>query len=156
MKHLVLVTMILGANTMAYADGFRCESRDGKLSVKVFNHVMAEDGTRNGAVMVVSDNDVQLGRKTIARFTDTKSTLSNSGALYEAKVDLRVSGSSRKGELIGGTKLGELKTLVLEIDFKYNRPIEDGEVVDGVLTLNKRNGEVAADLDLDCTRYLKN
>ncbi len=154
MKHLVTAMIVMGTSSFAMADGFKCETRDGDLVVKVYNHVQPEEGTRNGAVMVISDKNVQLGRKTIARFTDVNSTLKSKGALYMAKVDLRFADSRRKGELIGGTKLGQLANISLDVDFKYNRPLEDGEETTGELVLDKRNGD-SITLDVDCVRYLK-
>src|SRR5690606_26877325 len=97
---------------------------------------------------------VQYGRKTIARFDADNSVLNNSGATYGAKVDLRYSDSTRSGENIGGTKLGQLDMIYLDIDFSYGRPVEAGEIVEGVLTLVKRNGQ-EIELDVDCERYLK-
>ncbi|MBI4924989.1 MAG: hypothetical protein HY843_03610 [Bdellovibrio sp.] len=158
MKKLVIVTLavgVMGLNGIAMADGFKCETRDGKLLVKVFNQVKPELGTRNAAVMVISDRDVHVGRKTIASFKDASGLLSSRGANYVAKVDLRFADSRRKGELIGGTKLGELDRILLGVDFNYSQPVEEGEIVSGVLTLEKRNGD-SIELDMDCTRYLKN
>jgi hypothetical protein len=155
MKKLIAIAMVMGSATSAYADGFKCETRSGDLNVKVYNSTSASEGTRNGAVMIISDATVQAGRKTIASFSNTKKTLTNSGAHYVANVDLRVVESRRQGELIGGTKLGQLDTIELAVEFKYNKPVAAGEMVAGTLTLTKRNGETI-DLDLDCARYLKN
>jgi hypothetical protein len=105
--------------------------------------------------MVVSDPEVRDGDKTIARFTDTKGTVTNSGATYTADVDLRFSDSNKAGRLIGGTKLGQLDTIVLDVDFSYAQPVDNGDSVDGVLHLNKRGGGEIA-LDVTCERYLKN
>ncbi len=154
MKNFVVVLMGLVASS-AYADGFVCQTPQGDLNVKVYNHVRPEDGTRNASVMVLSDPRVEAGRKTIARFTDINETLMSKGARYQADVDLRFSDSSRKGELIGGTKLGALKSIELEVDFTYSAPVARDTVLPGNLTLVKRNGEVIEIEDLDCTRYLK-
>ena len=146
--------MVLAASGAARADGFVCQTVEGDLNVKVFNKTRASEGTRNAAVMVLSDPAVSGGRKTIARFTDANETLANEGARYTANVDLRFNDSERKGELIGGTKLGHLKTIDLDVAFSYADPVADEAGIEGVLTLTKRNGEVIT-LDLDCARYLK-
>lgn len=152
MKALILSIAIAATSSIAQADGFVCSNDD--IAVKVYNNTEAKVGTRTAAVMVLSDRSVAAGRKTIARFTDTNGRISQKGASYLADVDLRFSDSSRKGELIGGTKLGELDTIQLDVDFSYAAPVEAGEMVDGTLTLNKRNGQ-QIELALECKRYLK-
>jgi len=51
--------------------------------------------------------------------------------------------------------LGELKKIILNVDHVYNMPLDDGDVVEGEVTLVKRNGELVH-LDMTCQRYLKN
>ena len=105
--------------------------------------------------MVISDPSVSYGRKTIAKFSDAAGTLSNTAATYVAKVDLRFTDSARKGELISGTKLGELAKVQVKVGFSYSEPVAFGEVVSGRMTLTKRDGEVIK-RDLACARYRKN
>ena len=157
MKHFI-APMFIAALTLASqakADGFICTSSDGSLTVKVYDHVTPAAGTRNAAVLVVSDNNVGAGNKTIARFTDVHRTLTNQGASYDAKVDLRFNDSGRKGELIGGTKLGQLANILLDVDFSFAEPVDAGDQVDGYLTLVKRDEQIIT-FDVVCTRYLKN
>jgi len=142
------------ASQAAMADGFICSTEDG-LTIKMYNHVQPALGTRNGAVMILSDDSIQYGRKTIARFTDVKGTLSNSGASYEANVDLRFNDSGRKGELVLGTKLGELDRVYVDVAFNYAAPVSTQELVAGTITATKRNGEIIEQA-LECSRYLKN
>ncbi len=153
-KHLAVAAIALASASAAQADGFRCETVDGSLNVKVYNHTSPEAGTRNAAVMVLSDPSVAHGRKTIARFTDVNDTLSSSGALFTADVDLRFADSRRKGELILGTKLGQLDEVLVAIDFTYGA-LKAGEETDGAITLVKRDGTEIRE-DLVCVRYLKN
>lgn len=151
---LVLTAAALMATTQAKADGFVCTTETG-MNVKVFNHTQPELGTRTGAIMVVSDSSVNSGRKTIATFKDLTGTLTSKELVYTSKVDLRFNDSGRKGEWIGGTKLGELSSVVLKLNFSYAAPKEESEYVSGKLILNKRNGEVLREA-VDCARYLKN
>lgn len=143
------------SSTSAMADGFVCDSEEAGLRVKAFNHTSPDVGTRNSAVMILSDLNVGAGNKTIAKFTDATEKLWNSAALYVAKVDLRYVDSRRKGELIAGTKLGFIDTIALDVDFRYSQPVAHGDEMEGTLEITKRNGEVIK-LDLACTRYLKN
>ncbi len=153
MKKIITILALALTATAAHADGFRCSSTDGTLDVQVFNHVQPELGTRNVAVMVLSDPGISYGRKTIARFKDV--LLANDGTVYTANVDLRYSDSARKGELVAGTKLGHIDTIRLAVDHNYNYPVEDGAFVAGWLEIAKRDGGVVS-LNMDCTRYLKN
>ena len=151
--NLAIVSMLAIAGN-AHADGFKCQTVDGELAVKIFNSVNPNVGTRVGAVMVLSDPSVNGGRKTIARFTDANGVLSSRSSRYDANVDLRFSDSARKGENIMGTKLGELDHVIVDIDFSYAAPVGAGEEVTGTIVLDKRNGE-KSEADLICTRYLK-
>jgi hypothetical protein len=156
MKSLSLAAAMVAmvAASTAKADGFVCQTTAEDLQLKIYNHVMPEDGTRVAAIMVLSDPAVQKGNKTIAKFTDVKGTLSNQGASYTANVDLRVKESNRKGELILGTKLGQLDEVLVDVDFSYADPIENGDTVGGKITLVKRNG-MEITRKLECERYLK-
>lgn len=150
---IALVALVASANAMA--DGFVCQTLDESLNVKVYNHVQPSEGTRNAAIMVVSDPNVQDGRKTIATFSDASGLLDNESTVYTSKVDLRFSNSDSKGELIGGTKLGQLKKIVLDVAFNYSYPMEAGDLTKGTIHLHKRNGDIIS-LDAECERYLKN
>jgi hypothetical protein len=152
MKNLFLVVSLMIASSSAFADGFVCRGND--LVVRTYNNVQPSEGTRNAAILVISDKTVKYGRKTIAKFKG-ENTLKNSGTNYVANVDLRYNNSKRKGEYIGGTRLGELKTIELYVNYSYANPRSNGSHVEGQLLLNKRNRDVIP-VALDCYRYLKN
>lgn len=154
MKSLIIAaTLVLGS--IAHADGFLCETQSG-LNIQVFNHVEPEVGTRVPAIMIVSDSTVQIGRQTVAKFTDAKGTLTKDGyQTYVAKVDLRVSESNRKGELLAGTKLGNVDEIKLYVDYSFANPVAEGTVLDGQLTLIKRDAGLITEQAV-CSRYLKN
>lgn len=153
MNKLILITM-MALGLQAHADGFRCETESG-LSIQVYNQTKAAAGTRNGAVMVVSDQSIQYGNKTIASFLAEKRTLSSQALTYVGHVDLRVTESRRKGELIAGTKLGYVDQIALTVDFTYSRPQRHGAVLAGELEVLKRDGTVITEAAI-CERYLKN
>lgn len=154
-KGIFALVISMASMTAAHADGFRCTTEDKDLNIAVYNNTDPEAGTRNAAIMILSDPTIQYGRKTIAKFTDIKSTLSNQGAAFLAKVDLRVSESNRSGERILGTTLGQLATIALGVHFDYNHPILAGDMTTGRLVLTKRNGQQKA-VAVECERYLKN
>lgn len=154
MKNVIIALLISTlVSVTAFADGFRCESLD--LTVTAYNQVQPELGTRNAAVMVVSDPNVQSDRKTIAVFKRSNSTLKNSSASYTGKVDHRYTGLSRRGESILSTKLGQLAYIQLFVDFKYGENLLNGEEARGVLSLIKRDNSRIYH-EMVCKRYLKN
>jgi hypothetical protein len=138
----------------ALADGFVCDNAAGNLRIKVYHQTQPEMGTRNAAIMIASDPTIGAGRKTIATFTADNALLSSHSALYDANVDLRFKGSSRSGENIGGTKLGEVDHIKLNVDYSFSNPVPAGTEVDAQLTLELRNGSNVRQ-DMTCTRYLK-
>jgi hypothetical protein len=154
MKSLIALMILIGSASIARADGFVCQTLHGDLQIQVYNHVRAEEGTRNAAVMILSDPRVSVSNRTIAVFRDTHSNLYQEGATYTAKVDLRYNESGREGEYVLGTRLGNLDTLELSVGFTYGDGLLDGDVVPGTLDFTKRDGTDGF-AEVDCVRYLK-
>lgn len=159
MRQLFISTLISLVATASLADGFVCTTDAQDLRVSVYNKVNAEDGTRSPSKMIVSNPQISQGRKTIAKFSADAGTLATANATsdlltYIGNVDLRFNDSSRKGEYLLGTRLGQVSTITLEVDFRYGDNLFDGEETDGLVTLVKRNGEVVRQY-VTCTRYLK-
>lgn len=151
----MIVSALLMVGSFAHADGFECQVQDYDLNVKIYNHTNPNAGTRSAAVMILSDENVQFGNKTIARFDADAGTLSSSELVYAATVDLRFSDISRKGELVLGTKLGELKTIKASVYHNYGSPVRKGQEIAGRIRWTKRNGQMGS-APMVCTRYLKN
>jgi hypothetical protein len=164
MKTTNLVMMIAGmfagalSGTAAQADGFTCQGRSTGINIKVFNHTDPNAGTRVAAVMVLSNPNIQSPNKTIAKFTSQNATLAYKGnGVWKAKVDLRYSDTSRKGELIGGTKLGQLSAVDLDLAFNYSSyetQLAQATQTNGVIRYFKRNGDYNVE-SVTCKRYLK-
>lgn len=153
MKILIAMTALV-LTQIAAADGFKCITESG-LKIQAYNQTNPNLGTRNAAVMVISDANVGYGNKTIASFHASKGVLANQALAYIANVDPRSSAGNRPGENIGGTKLGQLAIIKLVVDFSYARPVQNGARLVGLLTLIKRNGQQLYE-DATCIRYLKN
>lgn len=150
LKNLIIASLLL-AGFRASADGFLCRATEEKLHVTVYNSTKAP---RLAEVMIVSDPTIAYGRQTIARFFRDSGTLTNKGASFVGIVDANVPDTARSGENIAGTKLGQIKDLALAVDFSYARPVADGEELEGLLVLTKRNGDVI-NVEMECLRYLK-
>ena len=153
MKSIVAVSAVIGL--AAHADGFVCENLDANVRVKVFNKVNADEGTRNAAIMVLSDPSISAGKKTTARFDADKALVNNQGSLYTAEVDLRFNDDNLKGRNFAGTKLGNVKYITLDVNFSYAQPVGTGTQVDGQMTVMKRNGSEDTHIAVTCIRYLK-
>lgn len=153
---ITLVALTLTTfSAAARADGFKCQTTDGSVNLKIFNNTDPAAGTRVGAVMVLSDPSISSGNMTIARFTDVNGTLESRGSVYVANVDLRFNDSSLKGRDFLGTRLGNVDTITADIDFSYSSPVAAGEEVKGTLVIARRSGN-SITADLSCERYLKN
>jgi hypothetical protein len=137
MKKFLVVLAAMGSISAAQASTVECESLDGVLKVRA-----------NETVMVISDSTIQHGRKTIARFTAEAGTLEAlatvAGERFVGDVDLRFNDSGRAGELIGGTKLGELAEITL-VNEDAPRTYGQGTY----LKLEKRDGSRKF-IDMDC------
>jgi len=154
-----MLAALLISSTSALADGFLCEGKNSGLQIKLYNHTDPALGTRTPAVLVLSNPRVQSDRKTIAVFSDQNQTLEYLGrGQYQAKVDLRYLDSGRQGENVAGTKLGQLKTIILKIKFSYSHSgTQIANSVDEIpasLFYQKRNSELL-DEQATCKRYRK-
>lgn len=159
MKNTILALFVSLCSASALADGFVCLTEEQNLKLTVYNKVNPTDGTRSPSVMVVSNPQHKIGNKTIARFNAESGTLvsdhlKTGGLLFEGLVDLRYNDVARKGEYLMGTRLGELSSLYLAIDFRYGDNLIDGEYVSGKIIALKRNGKTIT-AQAHCERYLK-
>lgn len=153
MNAVIAVAVIFGA-VAANADGFVCMNEEKTLKVAVYDHTRAKLGTRNAAKMVISNPRLKYGKQTIAAFDRSSGLLRSKYMAYTAKVDLRHKDSSRKGEYVGGTRLGSVDTFRLAVDFSYGYPVAHGDESYAQLTILTRSGDIK-DIDMLCVRYLK-
>jgi hypothetical protein len=158
MKTIALLSALV-LPSLALADGFFCKGNTTGLDFKVINHTKASAGTRTPAIMVISSPYVISDRKTIAVFSAQNQTLAYRGrGVYEGQVDLRFPETGRKGENIAGTKLGELKSIQLDIEFSYSH--NDSSLANSVAEIPgkvfylKRTGEILEESAV-CKRYHK-
>jgi len=158
LKNMVLSALLLGS-AQTYADGFSCVTDDGALAIHVYNKVNPEDGTRTASTMILSNPTVNAGKKTVATFSALNETLftahdSTDGLVYIGNVDLRYNDSGRKGEYLMGTRLGEVDYVRLDVAHNYLQPVQNNTVLQGAVTIVKRDGDLLSSW-ATCTRYLK-
>ena len=156
MKVAFTIVLILVAQ-ISVADGFVCVNETQDLKVQVYNHVSPQNGTRRGAVVVISNPLAPVGQKTLAVFSDDDGTLVSHGPTYTGKVDVRSVGDEDK--VIGDVELFRVDYMMLDIDFVYGKPMVAGQLTTGVLNLIKTNllNESSTELEyeMSCRRYLK-
>ncbi len=134
----IAMVLVLGS-VSAFGSGFKCETINAvpATSVKLFNHINAEDGTRTPAAMVISNEDegtILVAKGSAIRKHNRANT-----------VQYVVDGNKRLGA----------DSAILQITFKEGREVlEAGEVVRGQLILV--DGSDRSVSELDCERYLKN
>ncbi len=123
----------------AFASGFKCESVDASgYSVKLFNHVDPNTGTRTPAAMIVSQEEegTLLVRKGAAIRKHNRLNTVQYG------VD-----STKK---LGGEQA------ILQIRFKEGKEVlRAGETAEGQLIVVSEDGDRDVN-ELSCERYLKN
>lgn len=151
------MSLITLAAANAFADGFVCDLNEDNLRIKVYNKTSPDEGTRSPAVMILSNPQVGLGRKTVATFStanDSLLTAHDHNLEYRGRVDSCLMGSNRAGEYLVGTRLGAVDTIYLTIDFVYGDNLVTGDTTPGQLVVQKRDGQLIV-RDATCTRYLK-
>jgi hypothetical protein len=152
LKNTLAVLVVGSLAQVARADGFVCDATHESLRIQVYNRTQASEGTRNVAVMVLSDPSKPRGQRTLLRFEADNDGLTNDGARYTATLLPRI--SPLLDQQVQGIQLGNLHEVALKIDFSYRYPVGNDDLVAGVLELTQNNGDQLW-VDLDCTRYLK-
>jgi hypothetical protein len=162
MKHLSLKTPKILTNLAAamfttlialahaQASDFACTSvdQDTRIDVSIESDAAAQG--HRAITMSIFDLNVSEPRQLIAKFVAADGLLNiNNNGVIIADVDLTNPNSSRRGERIGGTVLGALKSIVLDIDFSYQEAFKKGTGLSATVTYVKRNGEELVQ-DFDC------
>ncbi len=135
----------------------QCVSVDGDTAFDILFQI--EEDRYRAVWMVASDPTVSIENTEIARFEADEGLLSNSDTLVVAHVDPKNPKTGRKGERIGGTVLGALTKITLDIDvdlFAVNSSSAAAEAAtvpsrfSAQATYFKRNGD-QYDQDFDCS-----
>lgn len=149
----LILAAFLTVPVSALADGFVCVSVDEDTRIDVYLTELDPEGPAPSASkVVVSDPNRTPRHRHIATFTVEDGLLQTSGTQIHAIVDASKPGTSRGGERIGGTRLGLLSGLVLDIDVSYQEPIEEGVRYAAEVTYLKKNGE-QLNQDFDCNLF---
>jgi len=148
------IISLLCASASAVADGWRC--RGSNLSIQVYDHKDPSIGTRTAAKMIIADPTAKFGSRTLAIFDDGAGTLLSRGSKYYANVDLRRNDIvGMNGRNFGGTKLGFVDRITLDVYFNFSNPLRNGEDAAGSVTIIRRRGMGGPlNVPVTCTRHL--
>ncbi|MES2963676.1 MAG: hypothetical protein V4760_07275 [Bdellovibrionota bacterium] len=149
----LILAAFLGLPAIAKADGFVCISVDDDTRIDVYLTKFDTDGPApTASKLVVSDPNRTPRYRHIATFDVADGVLQSTGTQVHATVDLTKPGTARAGERIGGTKLGLLIGLVLDIDVSYQEPIKEGVRYSAEVTYLKKSGQELTQ-DFDCILF---
>ncbi|CAN5397222.1 hypothetical protein BH10BDE1_BH10BDE1_19660 [soil metagenome] len=128
-----------------------CEGVDGEVRFELVIEIPNESDSPKALSMRVSDPNVSNDRSEIANFEFAEGLLNNTGGVLVGYVDLSNPKTGRKGERIGGTTLGQLRSVMVTLDMDFNTALVAGKVYSAQAVYLKRIGEELVQ-DLDCVR----
>ncbi len=146
-----LFAAVLVGSQAAKADGFVCADESNTYGLKIYDNVTASFGTRNPAVMVISNGSQESGAKTLATFTPAQGGLQLSGGVYVVNLNFPPAYT----QTFGGVKMSDIKELNVLINHNFNQVLAPGQKVPGSVSIVEKSGKFAV-LKLVCKRYLKN
>ncbi len=147
MKNVLFVLSIVLGSTSAFADGFVCQGEHGGLDyrVKLYNHINAEDGTKNPGVLVVSSDPVFGSRgeaKTVAALYDEEISKTN---LLDSVIYTGVTNGKKTD--------GRFVSVELEVAKERSGRVGKTDIHNGALKVVADHESI--ELDVTCERYLK-
>jgi hypothetical protein len=128
-----------------------CEGVDGEVRFDMIIEIPNESDSPQALAMRVSDPNVSNDRAEIATFEFSDGLLNNNGGVLVGYVDLSNPKTGRKGERIGGTTLGQLRSVMVSLDIDFNSSFTAGKRYSAQAVYLKKIGEELVQ-DLDCVR----
>lgn len=148
-----LVGVLIGSPIESYAQDLEmvtCLGTDGDVKFEV-QVDRARARYPKALAMRVSDPNVSLSRQEIAFFDAKDGLLTTDGNQFTGHVSDAHPLTGRRGERIGGTLLGALEQVTLEVDIDFTEEPSARKRHAAVVTYMKKNGEELVQ-DLDCRR----
>jgi hypothetical protein len=128
-----------------------CEGVDGEVRFEMLLEIPNETESPQALAMRVSDPNVSEKRTEIAMFESSEGLLNNNGGVLIGYVDLSNPKTGRKGERVGGTTLGQLRSVMVNLDIDFNSNLVIGKRYSAQAVYLKKIGEELVQ-DLDCVR----
>jgi hypothetical protein len=142
--------------SVASAQGFICTSLDETTQIDIY---LVGGGSLHefrpaprGKMMVVKDITLNPKRQVVATFSTKEGLLRTKDTSFIGKVDPKHPDTNSSGKRVGGTRLGQLKTITVEIDYSFQEKVSDGVRLAAQVTYNKLNGEDLAE-DFECVYH---
>jgi hypothetical protein len=143
------------------ADGWKCLTTNKLTRFFIFNHTSSiTGGTRTPAVLIVSNASQKRKHRTVFRFEEDKDNFHRVERSYLAVVDRRLeSYLENTCEFLGDPTVKKIprnsvKAISIYVNHDPNTPSQIGDVVNGWLRVNMRDGHEYFD-NLTCERYKK-
>ena len=131
-----------------------CEGVDGEVRFEMLFEIESRLIGPQAIAMRVSDPNVAVSRAEIAMFEYAEGLLNNNGNVVVGYVDPLNPKTGRKGERIGGTNLGSLRSIMVRLDLDFNvdfaATATPGKKHSAQAIYLKKIGEELVQ-DLDCT-----
>lgn len=127
-----------------------CEGVDGEVRFDLLFEIENAPIGPVAVAMRVSDPNVAPHRAEIALFEYTDGLLNNNGNVIVGYVDPSNPKTGRKGERIGGTNLGQLRSIMVRLDVDFDVASAPGKKHSAQAVYLKKIGEELVQ-DLDCT-----
>lgn len=153
----LFVSLLSG--TQVFASGFTCLSVDRDTRINIMtDHPNAGQIAQS---LIVIDPSASTAKQVIATFAINdgllQTTATEFSTLFTAHVDTSFPGSSRAGRKVGGTNLGSLESISLEVQTVTERrptPLfDDGSMFAAQAIYKKKNGQELKQ-DFDCLLFL--
>ena len=127
-----------------------CEGVDGEVRFDLLFEIDRAPIGPRALAMRVSDPNVAAERAEIAMFDYADGLLNNNGNVIVGYVDPSNPKTGRTGERIGGTNLGQLRSIMVRLDVDFDVAETPGKKHSAQAVYLKKIGEELVQ-DLDCT-----
>lgn len=124
-----------------------CDGVDGEVRFDMLFEEGAAGEVPQAIAMRVSDPNVSEKRAEIAHFQYADGLLSNTSSVVIGYVDLNNPKTGRKGERIGGTFLGSLRSIMVDIKVDFSAGVSSRHFGGQAIYLKKIGEELVQDLD---------
>lgn len=126
-----------------------CEGVDGEVRFEILFYISGGKDPAQAVSMRVSDPNVAPRYAEIALFDAADGLLSGNGNIIVGYVDLTNPKTGRKGERIGGTNLGALRSIMIRLDVDMDIAAATSKKQSAQAVYLKKIGEELVQ-DLDC------
>ncbi len=128
-----------------------CIGVDGEIRFDILIEIPNMVDSANALKMRASDPNVSAARSEIALFEADDGLLNNDNEVIVGYVDSANPKTARTGERIGGTTLGQLRSVMLSLDIDFDIAAPPMKKYSAQALYLKKSGEQLVQ-DLDCTR----